>query len=81
MLYDATKEHPAQVQLINADVPAYEVERVIYSGMLTISDKKKRIERIERLQRAVKQARQRANTVETSANSVAEKVFSYINGK
>jgi len=81
VLYDATKEHPAQVQLVSTDVPAYEVERTLYSGMLTVSDKKKRIERIERLQRAVKQARQRANTVETQENKVSGKIFSYINGK
>lgn len=81
ILYEATKEHPAQVQLISSDVPAYEIERVVYSGMLTVSEKKKRLERIERLQRAVKQARQRANTVETEAKEVSRKIFDYINGK
>lgn len=81
VLYDATKEHPAQVQLVSTDVPAYEVERVVYSGMVTVADKKKRIERIEKLQRAVKQARQRANTVETSENKISDKIFGYINGK
>lgn len=80
VLYDATKEHPAQVQLVSTDAPAYEVERVIYSGMITVADKKRRLERIEKLQRAVKQARQRANTVETHANEVASKIFEYING-
>lgn len=81
VLYEATKEHPAQVQLVSTDVPAYEVERVLYSGMLTVSDKKKRIERIEKLQRAVKQARQRANTVETEKKEISKKIFEYINGK
>lgn len=81
VLYEATKEHPAQVQLVSTDVPAYEVERTLYSGMLTLSDKKSRIDRIEKLQRAVKQARQRANTVETQPKEVAKKIFDYINGK
>lgn len=81
VLYEATKEHPAQVQLASLDVPSYEIEQVVYSGMLTISDKKARLERIEALQRAVKQARQRANTVETQPKEVAQKIFDFINGK
>lgn len=81
VLYEATKEHPAQTQLVSLDLPAYKVERVIYSGALTLADKKARLDRIEALTRAVKQARQRANTVETQPKEVAVKIFKYINGK
>jgi len=79
VLTEATKEHPAQVQVYQEEVPMYRVETVISSGMLTPTEKKQRLERITELQAAVKQARQRANDVDVSAVKVADKIFSYIN--
>lgn len=81
VLYEATKEHPAQTQLVTTDIPAYEVERTVYAGMLTAADKRLRLERLEKLQQAVKKARQRANTVEVENKDFASKIFKYINGE
>jgi hypothetical protein len=79
VLYDATKEHPAQTQLTTVDTPVYKVERTVFSGMLTPMDKKKRIMRLEKVQQAVKQARQRANAIPVVPKEYAEKLFNYVN--
>lgn len=81
VLSEATKEHPAQVQVYTDEIPAYKIEKVIFSGMLTPSDKAERLERLSVLATAVKKARQRANDVEIKPVAVAKKIFDYINGK
>jgi len=79
ILAPATVEHPAQVQVFQDEIPAYKVEKVIYSGMLTLADKQARLDRLSKLATAVKKARQRANDVEIKVTKVASKIFDYIN--
>lgn len=79
--YEATKEHPAQVEVYTEDVPAYRVEKEFESGMLTPSDKARRLERLDKLALAVKTARQRANSVEVTLLKVSDKIFDYINNE
>lgn len=59
--YQATKEHPAQVQYINVDVPIGTIQTQEWSGLITPAEKAEMFERCETLRRAVKQARSRAN--------------------
>lgn len=79
VLAEATKEHPAQVQVYQEDVPSYKVEKVISSGVFTPAEKAERIARIKKLAGAVKQARQRANAAEIEPVDLTTKIFTYIN--
>jgi hypothetical protein len=78
-LAPATVEHPAQAQVYSEDIPAYLVEKVMYSGMITPSHKQECLDRIAKLAAATKQARQRANDTEIKPVKVADKIFAYIN--
>lgn len=62
VMYEATKEHPAQIDIVEVDEPVGEIRSYEWSGMLSPGLKNALIERTERLIRAVKQARSRANT-------------------
>jgi hypothetical protein len=77
--YEATKEHPAQVETFTEDVPSHRRETIVQTGSLTIADKRRKIERINTLIRAVKQARQRANDVEVGELNISVRIFSFIN--
>lgn len=66
VLYEATDKHPAQVQLINQDVPTGTIRQLEWSGMLTPAEKAAMLDRCETLTRAVKRARSRANEVPLS---------------
>lgn len=76
-MYEATKEHPAQVQLVSEDVPVGTIVEREWSGLITPAEKSSILDRIEQLKRAVKQARSRAN--EQSVNGIA-KIGSTITG-
>lgn len=76
---EATKEHPAQVDVWTEDVRVGTWRKIIHSGMMTPVDKEERLRRIDNLIRMVRQARQRANDTEVEPITVAEKLFDYIN--
>lgn len=75
---EATKEHPAQVQVFSEDQQVGEWTTIISTGAVTVTDKRGMIERIDKLLAAVKQARQRANSIEASNIMVAATLFEYI---
>jgi len=64
VLHPPTKEHPAQTQLVDEDIPIGTIEEREWSSMLTPAEKGDMLDRIEILSRAVKQARSRANSTE-----------------
>lgn len=78
ILVNATKEHPAQIEKWNIDVPIGNVKTDRWSGALSPAMKSKLLGRIDALIRAVKQARQRANTQEVEIINVGQNIFSYI---
>jgi len=80
VLAEATKEHPAQVQVYTEDIRVGTWETTKFSGALTIAEKNKRLGRVDILLRAVKQARQRANDIAVVDVHVGETLFKYING-
>lgn len=80
VLYEATPEHPAQVQSYSEDVRIGTRTTVLHSGMLSPSEKRSRLERIDKLLRAVKEARQRANSVDIQSVNIAENLFNFIEG-
>ena len=79
--YEATPEHPAQVEVFTEDSRVGTWTTTIRSGSLAPSDKREKLERLDNLLRAVKSARQRANTAPISAVYVAKTMFDYINGE
>lgn len=80
-LSPATKEHKAQVQAVEVDVPVARREITHQSGMLSPAEKSDLLERIDVLIRAVKVARQKANACDAKDQTgFGAAVFGYING-
>lgn len=77
--YDATKEHPAQTDLINVDKTIGHWTMIHLSGALPEKERDAIIDRIEKLQDAVKVAREHANSAEVSMqNDFGKSVLGYI---
>ena len=74
----ATKEHPAQVQAIQEDVPVAEIVSKHWSGMLPIATKAQLLDRADILIRAIKQARQRANMTEAPKQHIGDSLFDFL---
>ncbi len=79
-LYEATKEHPAQTQLITEDVIAGSWITIKYSGAMPAPRKKQLLARIEKLSNAVKFAREQANAVEATDKKLGKEVFDFLFG-
>lgn len=77
---EATKEHPAQVEVYTEDVRIGTWTTIIHSGMLTPVEKQNRLKRVDALIRAVKQARHRANAIDVVDAHLGRKLFTYIYG-
>lgn len=75
---EATKEHPAQVDVYMEDVVIGYWRTIRYSGALPQSRVSALAERIEKLQKAVKFAREEANALEVTRKHVAEAFFDYL---
>ncbi len=80
ILVEPTKEHPAQVQQWNEDVPVARIELTHTSSMITPHEKSAMLGRMDKLISAVKKARQRANCVEVGKTKIAKELFEYILG-
>jgi len=79
VLYEATKEHPAQVQLETFDEAVGTWKTTYISGAIPASLKAEYLEKIDKLEIAIKEARQRANNVELSKQEkVGEVLYKYI---
>lgn len=80
VLYDATKEHPAQTQLITEDIVIGHWDTVKHSGALPPKRKQELLERVEKVIKAVKFAREEANAQEAEKKDVASALFEYLLG-
>ncbi len=78
VLYEATKEHPAQVQLVNEDVVIGYWETVKSSGAIPLSLKQKMLTRLEKLSHEVKSAREKANSTEITDKYIGNAIFDYL---
>jgi hypothetical protein len=78
VLYDATKEHPAQTQLISKDVIVGYWNQTKQSGAITREDKRKLLEKVEAVLTAVKSAREEANSIEAPEKKVGADILDYI---
>ena len=75
---EATKEHPAQVEVYHEDVVVGHWRTVRFSGALPARRVNELTDRVERLQRAVKFAREEANLREVEQQEVGAKVFEFL---
>ena len=75
---EATREHPAQVQVYTEDVPVGDWTTVKYSGALPATRVRTLLDRVEELQRAVKYAREEANATEVTDRTAGEVIFGFL---
>lgn len=77
--YEATKEHPAQTELLDQDVTIGTIQEQEWSGLITPAEKAELINRVEIVARAVRRARSRANDVEVNTGAkIGAKLLGYI---
>lgn len=76
--YEATKEHPAQVDMFTEDVKVGEWETINMSGAIKQSEKTSMLEKVDKLLKAVKMAREEANSIEVENVKIADKVLNYL---
>jgi len=79
VMYNATKEHPAQVDIVEIEEPVGEIQSYEWTGMVSPGKKTALLEQLEKLLSAVKTARSRANIVEVdNEKKIARKLFNYL---
>jgi hypothetical protein len=78
VLYDATKEHPAQVKEATEDVFCGTWNTVKFSSALPTGTVNDMLRRVEELQKAVKFAREQANSVDATPMSVGNQIFDFL---
>jgi hypothetical protein len=80
VLYDATKEHPAQVAEYSVDRNVGKITLNRQSGLVSPATKAEWLRRISDLATAVKEARQRANMAEVQRLDVGGDIQTFIHG-
>jgi hypothetical protein len=79
--YESTKEHPAQTELLNVDVPIGKISEQEWSGLISPAEKAELLGRVEVLARAVRRARSRANDVEVdTTKKLGKALLDYVLG-
>lgn len=79
VMYEATKEHPAQIDVVEVDEPVGEIRAYEWTGMISPGRKTALVEQIDRLTAAVKTARSRANAATVDKDKVvANLLFRYL---
>lgn len=80
VLYQATKEHPAQVQVIEEDAIVGDWTTVETSGALSPAEKALLLGRVKLLKDAVVVARERANQTPVEPKQMGRAIFEFIQG-
>ena len=79
---EATKEHPAQVDVIHEDIVTGRIQEQEWSGLMTPSDKADLLAKTDMLARAVRRARSRANEVEVDTKKrIGAALLKFVFGK
>jgi hypothetical protein len=76
--YEATKEHPAQVDVFSEDVLVGYWTTINYSGAITEQEKSELLKKVTKLQEAVKMAREEANSVAVEQKTIGKPIFEYL---
>lgn len=77
--YEATKEHPAQTELLYLDFQVGKYETTYTSGKITPAQKASLLKKIDDLLEAVKIARSKANNIDVNNVKIGQKIFDFIN--
>jgi hypothetical protein len=78
VLYEATKEHVAQTQLISEDVVVGYWDTIKQSGAMPVPMKKKLLANIDTLLKSIKIAREQANNTDIQNLEIGNKLFDYL---
>lgn len=78
ILYEATKEHPAQIKEVSKDEIVGTFTTTLYTGAISSWQKSELIKRVELILEEVKKARMRANCVEVPDGKIAKELIDYI---
>jgi ACT domain-containing protein len=78
VLAEATKEHPAQVNVFTEDVVVGFWQTTKFSGAIPESSKRDTLKRVRKLQDAVKAAREEANGADVKDVQIAKPLFAFI---
>jgi hypothetical protein len=78
VLYEATKEHPAQVRPYETAKPVGDWTTVKMSGALPADKVEEILDRITTLAEAVKYAREQANSIDVTDRKAGAAVFAYL---
>lgn len=78
VLYEATKEHPAQVKEVSKDEIVGTFTTWGFSGAVTSLEKANMIDRLDRLIEDIKQARVSANDIEVKRINVGDIIAQYL---
>lgn len=78
VLAEATKEHPAQVQVYNEDVVVGYWKTIKFSGALPAKDKNAMADRVRLLHQAIVTAREEANSIEVAQVREGQAVLDFV---
>ncbi|MEM8640102.1 MAG: hypothetical protein AAGG51_14990 [Cyanobacteria bacterium P01_G01_bin.54] len=78
VLYEATKEHPAQVKEVSEDIVEGTWSLINFSGALPQDQINEMLRRVDKLLKAVVIAREEANSTEIEEQKIAEPIFNYL---
>lgn len=81
VLYEATKEHPAQVEMNHKDVMVGNWTKIDFSGAIPAQQQAEMLERCEALLEGVKVAREEANSQEVEQRVVGKQVMDFVFGE
>ncbi len=81
VLYPATEQHPAQCAQVAEDVITGYWNQIKMSGAVPSDRRASLLDRVEKLQKAVKFAREQANMVAVTEQTVGSKLFSWLLGE
>jgi hypothetical protein len=80
VLYEATKEHPAQVAQVSEDVVEGKWKAVKFTGAISKTQKDELLKKVRIVLEAVIFAREEANSIEVEQKKVAQPLFNYLFG-
>lgn len=80
VLYEATKDHPAQTTVKQVDVVAGYWTTTHWTGRISPAEKSDLLERVEKMLTAVRTARSRANEAKVTNLHGGRKIFNFIRG-
>jgi len=78
VMYEATKEHPAQVQPYSIDEIVGYWKTIILSGNIAVDDKVNLVKKVQALQDAVKVALEEANNTEITVDNTGDLIINYL---